>query len=447
MQLFGTDGIRGDASKFPFDCKTLNIIGKSIAQILGKKGRIFIIRDTRQSGKRIQKHLSAGIESVGSKAILGGVMPTPAASFVVASHKFSCAVAISASHNHYRDNGIKIFNSRGLKLTDTIERKIEIAVNEHLKKETKIKNQKIPSIEDKMFLKLYENFIIDSSHVKNIQGKTIILDCANGSAFKSAPKVFKKLGAKVIVLNVKPNGKNINLNCGALYPKNLSIAVKKHKAFGGFAFDGDADRLICIDEKGIIRDGDFFLSSMAFWLKKHGKLKNNVLISTVMANIGVVQSLKSRNIKFVASKVGDRYVIEDMKKHKASLGGEQSGHFIFNDFLPTGDGLLSAVMLLNAVTAENATMSEFMNVISKFPQILISKKVHRKIPIEHLKKTQKLLKQHEEELGTNGRILVRYSGTENILRVMVEGKSLSNIKNIAQNLASSIIKEIKESIK
>ncbi len=251
------------------------------------------------------------------------------------------------------------------------------------------------------------------------------------------------LGAKVIALNVKPNGKNINLNCGALHPEYAAKTVKELKAFCGFAFDGDGDRLVCIDEDGIVRDGDYFLASMAGWLKSKKKLKNSILVATVMTNLGFLQAMKSKKIKIVSAKVGDRYIMEDMKKYKATLGGEQSGHFIFKDVLATGDGLLSAIMLLTALIDKNKTMSEFMNVIEKFPQMFINKKVSVRIPVEKLLESCKLIKSYERSLGADGRILVRYSGTENLLRIMVEGKEIKEIKTIAENIADSIEKEIK----
>ncbi|MDR0822155.1 MAG: hypothetical protein LBN20_00030, partial [Endomicrobium sp.] len=254
MALFGTDGIRGNSNKYPFDNETLAIIGKSIARVLcSKKDKLLIISDTRESGARIQKELARGIASEGVEAISGGVMPTPSASFILKSKKFVAAIVISASHNPYIDNGIKIFAGNGLKLKDSVEAKIEKEIKTFEKSALRIPPLKKPIKKDLSLLKNYENFIISLYKGASLKGKTIAIDCANGASFKCAPRALKKLGAKVIALNVKPNGKNINKNCGALYPQNLAKAVKKHKAFIGFAFDGDADRLICIDEKGIVK--------------------------------------------------------------------------------------------------------------------------------------------------------------------------------------------------
>jgi phosphoglucosamine mutase len=441
MKLFGTDGIRGDSSKFPFDNATLNIIGRCIAEVLGVNKSILIICDTRKSAKRIQTKLSEGMSAAGTKTVFGGTMPTPAASLLVKKEKYCAAVVISASHNPYIDNGIKIFNSNGYKLSDSIEAKIEAKINKYIDSKDVIPRKKIALKENLKLVKFYEDFIVKNFSGKKLKGKTIVLDCANGASYKCAPRIFKRLGANVIALNVNPDGKNINLNCGALHPQALCKAVKEYGAFCGFAFDGDADRLICVDENGTIRDGDYFLSAMSIWLKSKKKLKNNILVSTVMANLGLLQALEKEKIKVISSKVGDRYVIEDMKKYKASLGGEQSGHFIFKDILATGDGLLSSVMVLSALSATGKTMSQFMSVIWKFPQVLVNRSVAKKVPIEKLSKSCSLIKDCEKILGSDGRMLVRYSGTENILRIMVEGKDICKISSIAKNIADTIEKE------
>ncbi|MDR1474300.1 MAG: phosphoglucosamine mutase [Endomicrobium sp.] len=441
MKLFGTDGIRSNSSKFPFDNSTLNIIGCSIAEVLGANKYILIIRDTRESGKRIQSRLAEGMRAAGAKVVFGGIMPTPAASFLVKKRNYCAAVVISASHNPYIDNGIKIFNSNGYKLSNSIEEKIEAKINKHINSKDFFLSKKLSLKENSKLIKFYEKFIIKNFSGKKLKGKTIILDCANGASYKSAPNIFKKVGAKVIALNVNPDGRNINLNCGALHPQSLCKAVKEYNAFCGFAFDGDADRLICVDENGEIRDGDYFLASMAIWLKSKKKLKNNTLVSTVMANMGLLRAMAKEEIKVVSSKVGDRYVMEDIKKYKSSLGGEQSGHFIFKDILATGDGILSAMMILSALNEVGKTMSEFMNVIDKFPQVLVNRKLAKKIPFENLPKSCKLIKACEKSLGSDGHVLVRYSGTENLLRVMVEGKDVDEIRAIAESVADTIEKE------
>jgi phosphoglucosamine mutase len=443
MKFFGTDGIRANARQFPFDDDTLLAIGKASGEILAKKNKpFFIIRDTRQSGRRIQKLLAQGLALAGVKTIFGGIMPTSAAAYLMRGGKYCAAIVISASHNPYQDNGIKIFNSSGLKLTDKIQSGIEDKISKYCGKKYKTKD--IDVKENNALIKEYENFIVSNFGQGTLKGKKIVIDCANGAAFKCAPKVLRKLGANVLALNVCPNGKNINANCGALYPENAAKIVKERKALCAFAFDGDADRLICIDENGQIRDGDYFLFSMASYLKRNGKLKNDILVTTVMANIGLMQAAKREKIKVVISQVGDRYVFEDLKKYKASLGGEQSGHFIFKDILSTGDGLLSAVMLLSALSKTGRKLSEFFSGLEKFPQALVNKKVAQKIPIEKLVKTLRLIKTYEKKLADNGRILVRYSGTENLLRVMTEGKDKKEITGIANEIINSAQREIND---
>ena len=280
-----------------------------------------------------------------------------------------------------------------------------------------------------------------------LKGKTIAIDCANGASYKIAPEVLKKLKANVVVINNKPTGKNINLNCGALHPETVAKVVKAKKTFCGFAFDGDADRVISVDDKGIVRDGDYFLGVVSKYLKDNNKLKNNTLVITVMANLGLIKAAKQEKIKVVTSKVGDRYVYEDLIKHKAIIGGEQSGHIIFKQLLDTGDGLISALQLLNILTKENKPLSRMCGWIKKYPQVLINEKVLEKIPLEKLPQTTKLIKQIEKKLGDNGRILVRYSGTEKLLRVMLEGQDKKEIKKIAQDVINVAKKEIEKTVR
>jgi phosphoglucosamine mutase len=457
MRYFGTDGIRGNAQRFPFDDNTLLAVGKAAGMTLGKKDKPFlIIRDTRQSGARIQKILAQGLALAGVKTVFGGVMPTSAAACLMRRRgrlqeiqkngRFCGAAVISASHNPYEDNGIKMFDCRGLKLTDKIQNLLEKKISQYAAKSI-CSDKKLSVIENNALIKEYEKFIIDNFFGENLKGKKIVIDCANGAAFKCAPEVLRKLGAKVLALNVTPNGKNINENCGALYPEIAAEMVKKHKAFCGFAFDGDADRLICIDENGQIKDGDYFLFSMAAYLKRKRKLKNNVLVTTVMANVGLFKAAKKEKIKVIASQVGDRYVLEGLKKYRASLGGEQSGHFIFKDVLETGDGLLSAAILMSALNETGQSLSEFFSGLEKFPQALINKKIAQKIPIEKLKKTSRLIKTYEKKLNGDGRILARYSGTENLLRVMVEGKNKKEITDIANEIINLADREINDKIR
>ncbi|MFA6914488.1 MAG: phosphoglucosamine mutase, partial [Endomicrobiia bacterium] len=341
--------------------------------------------------------------------------------------------------------GIKFFNSKGMKLADAIETKLEKELVKYIndKKEIVLKN-KIKNQSGKSLIKQYQNFLISLLPKNSLKNKKIIIDCANGASYKIAQDVLKKLKATVVVINNKPTGKNINLNCGALHPEVVSGIVKKENAFCGFAFDGDADRVIAVDDKGVVRDGDYFLAVVAKHLKGNNKLKNNTLVITVMANLGLLKAMKEAGINTVVSKVGDRYVYEDLKKHKAILGGEQSGHIIFKNLLDTGDGIISALQLLNILVAGsgNNKLSDLCSWIKKYPQILINEKVVKKVPIKDLPETSKLIKNIELKLADNGRVLVRYSGTENLLRVMIEGQDKTEIKKLAQDIINIAKQEI-----
>ena len=448
MKFFGTDGIRGKSNKFPFDNNTVSLIGYVLAETLDKKGNgVLIGRDTRESCNRIFKALQKGINSAGIKVIDLGIVPTPAVAYLLKKNNYQAGIVISASHNPYLDNGIKFFSSKGTKLPDKIENKLEKNLVRYInEKKVLNKSLKIRNVSGKKLIKQYVDFLISLMPQNSLKNKTIAIDCANGASYKIAPEVCKKLGAKVIVINNKPTGKNINLNCGALHPEQVAEVVKKEKAFCGFAFDGDADRVISVDDKGIIRDGDFFLGVVAKYLKDNNKLKNNTLVTTVMANLGLLKATKQIKINVVTSKVGDRYVYENLKKYKAIIGGEQSGHIIFKQLLDTGDGIVSALQLLNILVKENKTLSQMCSWIKKYPQVLINEKVVEKIPLDKLLKTTKYIKQIEKELGDNGRVLVRYSGTENLLRVMLEGKDKKEIKQMANNIINLAKKEIKDLI-
>ena len=448
MKFFGTDGIRGKSNKFPFDNNTVSLIGYVLAETLDKKGNgVLIGRDTRESCNRIFKELQKGINSAGIKVIDLGIVPTPAVAYLLKKNNYQAGIVISASHNPYLDNGIKFFSSKGTKLPDKIENKLEKNLVKYInEKKVLNKSLKIRNVPGKKLIKQYVDFLVSLMPKNSLKNKTIAIDCANGASYKIAPEVLKKLSAKVIVINNKPTGKNINLNCGALHPEQVAEVVKKEKAFCGFAFDGDADRVISVDDKGIIRDGDFFLGVVAKYLKDNNKLKNNTLVTTVMANLGLLKATKQIKINVVTSKVGDRYVYENLKKYKAIIGGEQSGHIIFKQLLDTGDGIVSALQLLNILVKENKTLSQMCSWIKKYPQVLINEKVVEKIPLDKLLQTTKYIKQIEKKLGNNGRVLVRYSGTEKLLRVMLEGKDKKEIKQMANNIINLAKKEIKDLI-
>jgi phosphoglucosamine mutase len=439
-KLFGTDGIRGVANEYPITPDMAVQIGQATAYILKKEGhrsRIVIGKDTRLSGYMIESALVSGICSMGSDVILVGPVPTPGIAFLTTNLDADAGIVISASHNPYKDNGIKIFSKNGYKLTDEEEKKIE----------------------DLIFSKKLPNFLTDAESLgrafreEDASGRYIVflkhsfprnldleeikmvLDCANGATYKVAPTLFREMRAEVTSLNVDPDGENINLNCGALYPEALAEAVVGDKADIGLAFDGDGDRLIAVDEKGDIVNGDKIIAICANKLKEEEVLKNNTVVTTVMSNLGLSIAFKEMGIRHVTTKVGDRYVLEEMLKNGSVIGGEDSGHVIFKEHHTTGDGILTALQLLSVMKKEKKPLSELAKIIKTFPQVLINVKVKRKAPLEEIPELRNVISKVEKELGDKGRVLVRYSGTQSICRVMIEGPTKDNTERFAREIA------------
>jgi phosphoglucosamine mutase len=439
-KLFGTDGIRGVANEYPITPDMAMQIGQATAYILKKEGhrsRIVIGKDTRLSGYMIESALVSGICSMGSDVILVGPVPTPGIAFLTTNLDADAGIVISASHNPYKDNGIKIFSKNGYKLTDEEEKKIE----------------------DLIFSKKLPNFLTDAESLgrafreEDASGRyivflkhsfprnldleeiKIVLDCANGATYKVAPTLFREMRAEVTSLNVDPDGENINLNCGALYPEALAEAVVGDKADIGLAFDGDGDRLIAVDEKGDIVNGDKIIAICANKLKEEEVLKNNTVVTTVMSNLGLSIAFKEMGIRHVTTKVGDRYVLEEMLKNGSVIGGEDSGHVIFKEHHTTGDGILTALQLLSVMKKEKKPLSELAKIIKTFPQVLINVKVKRKAPLEEIPELRNVISKVEKELGDKGRVLVRYSGTQSICRVMIEGPTKDNTERFAKEIA------------
>ncbi|MCX7943911.1 MAG: phosphoglucosamine mutase [Deltaproteobacteria bacterium] len=444
-RLFGTDGIRGIANEYPMTAEMAMQIGRAIA-VLCKHGnhrhKIIIGKDTRISGYMFETSLSSGICSMGVDIMLVGPLPTPAIAFITQSMRADAGIVISASHNPYQDNGIKIFSRDGFKLPDEIEEKIEELVFAASMDSLR------PSPDS-----IGKAFRIDDAsgryiqHLKNtfpaemtLDGFKIVVDCANGAAYKVAPIVFSELGADVISTGVEPDGININKDVGALYPEHVSELVKKHKADIGIALDGDGDRVIICDEKGRVVDGDQIMAINAVDMAKSGRLKKNIVVATVMSNMGLEIFLKDNGIRLARTQVGDRYVVEYMRGNGLNFGGEQSGHIIFMDHLTTGDGILAALQTLSVMKKKERPLSELANVMKKFPQVLINFKVKEKKDLSSIGEVSRAIKQAEKSLKGKGRILVRYSGTEMKLRVMVEGESKEKIEKIANNV-SEIIKK------
>ncbi len=427
-RLFGTDGIRGEANRHPMDAAIAFRVGQAVAKFFKKeehRTKVVIGKDTRISGYMLESALEAGISSMGGVSYLVRVLPTPGIAFISHSMRADAGIVISASHNPYQDNGIKIFSGDGFKLSDEQEDIIEeLMLGGKLPGMVPPPNEmgrsyRMEDAPGRYIVFLKNSFPRDLS----MEGMKIVLDTANGATYRVAPAAFEELGADLEVIHNNPNGLNINDNCGSQYTQDLEKRVLETGAALGLAFDGDGDRLIAVDEKGRTITGDQILIICARMLKEQGKLKNDLLVSTVMSNLGLSIACRKYGFKHHASKVGDRYVLEDMQRLGAVIGGEESGHLIFLNHHTTGDGIIAALQLIAAMTRENKTLSELANMMDIFPQKLINVEVKSKPDISTVPKVVEAIKQVEAELGDQGRVLVRYSGTQNACRVMVEGPS------------------------
>ena len=439
-KLFGTDGVRGVANTDPMTVETALALGQAAAHLFrGNNGRhkIVIGKDTRLSGYMFETALSAGICAMGGDVLLVGPMPTPGIAFLTHSMRADAGVVISASHNPYPDNGIKFFGRDGFKLPDEVESRIEgLMYGEHLR-ESRPPSPEIGRahrIEDatgRYIVYLKSTFPARLS----LDGLRIVVDCANGAAYRIAPQVFGELGAEVIPIGVTPNGLNINDQCGSLYPEVISAKVREARADLGISLDGDADRLIVVDQKGEIFDGDRIMAVCGEELARKKKLQKNTVVATAMSNIGLELYLKERKIRLVRAPVGDRYVVESMRKGGYNFGGEQSGHLIFLDHATTGDGVLAALQLLAVMVETGRKASELGSGLVTFPQVLYNVRMKQRLPLESMKEFQKAKTEFEKLLGSRGRIVVRYSGTEPLLRIMVEGENRPEVEAIVKTLA------------
>ncbi|MBP7341041.1 MAG: phosphoglucosamine mutase [Syntrophaceae bacterium] len=446
-KLFGTDGIRGEANLYPMTPEIAFGVGRAIAHVFKKENHrsvVIIGKDTRLSGYMLESSLEAGITSMGGYSYLVGVMPTPGIAFVTQSMRADAGVVISASHNPFQDNGLKIFGGDGYKLTDEQEDMIEdLILNGKLK-------DLLPTAQD-----IGRAFRLEGVNgryivfVKNtfprslsMEGMKIVLDTANGATYRVAPDTFNELGANVDVIHKTPNGTNINDQCGSQHTERLKARVLETGAAIGLAFDGDGDRLIAVDEKGREITGDQILVICANILKKDGKLKNDLLVSTVMSNLGLTVACKKYGFKHHASKVGDRYVLEDMKRLGGVIGGEEAGHMIFLRHHTTGDGIIAALQLVAAMIREGKPLSELAQMMDIFPQKLINVDVARKPEISTIPRLMEVIRQAESELREEGRVLVRYSGTQNMCRVMVEGPTDSVTEKYCRQIADVVKAEL-----
>ncbi len=440
--LFGTDGIRGEAGKFPLDATTVKIIGSSLARHLssgpGKRPLIIIGRDTRESGEWLEQALFAGATSAGAVCKSAGVITTPGVAFLARTLNADAGVVISASHNPYHDNGIKIFSASGKKIADTVERRIEADIRVG-STSADSSTEMLPDMGNDDLSDHYLEFLRDDiASGLDLSGLTMVIDCANGASYKLAPRLFGDLGAKVIVINASPDGRNINLNCGSLHIESLQQRVVAEHADLGVAFDGDADRSLFVDSSGKFVDGDATLWVLANYLLENQKLNQNVVVATVMSNIGLEIALRSKDVELIRTDVGDKYVLEELMKRDASLGGEQSGHIIMPELSLAGDGMLTALCLLKAMRDSRKTLETLTLGFEQYPQILVNVRVREKVPFEDLARVQTAVRYVQEQLSQNGRLLLRYSGTELLARVMIEGVNQNDINNYAQMIADEI---------
>ena len=443
-RLFGTDGVRGVANQ-QLTPELAFKLGWAATTYFGRESDtspvIVIGRDTRISGHMLEAALSAGICSAGGQALVLGIVPTPAVAYLAGKINAQAGVVISASHNPYPDNGIKFFAGSGYKLPDAVEDELEELVNSCKEDLGRPIADKIGTIVYRHdMVKKYIDYLVSTVDV-DFKGLKMVVDCAHGAAFEVAPVVYQRLGAEVIVINNKPTGININEHCGSTHMEQLQEAVVKHKAHFGIAHDGDADRCLAVDEKGTIIDGDQMMVICALDRLKENKLKDNTLVATVMSNIGLYQAIKKAGGKVEVTGVGDRYVLEAMLENGWMLGGEQSGHVIFAEHSTTGDGVLTAAQLIAALKKSGKTMSELAGVMTRYPQLLVNVRVASKAGWEENEAICKAIKQGEGELGEEGRILVRPSGTEQLIRVMAEGPSQPELDRIVNEIAAVVKKE------
>jgi len=441
-RLFGTDGIRGVANEEPLTPELAFRVGRELVATLHldhgiETVRLVIGRDTRRSGPLLEAAFSAGVLSAGGDLYSVGILPTPAIAYLTRALDANGGIVLSASHNPFEDNGIKLFSSEGTKFPDAWEAEVEA----RLRGPDRAPRARGADIGHLVAYERAEAYYVDfvcRCFPLDLSGLTVVLDCAHGATYRVAPRVFQQLGARVIKIGAAPTGTNINAGFGALHPEPLRRRVRRARASVGFAFDGDGDRLISVDHTGEIRDGDHALAIAARHLSPRGRLKGNVIVTTVMANLGLDAALGAAGIKVVRTQVGDRYVYEEMQRIGANVGGEQSGHLLFLDHAPCGDGILSALALLSVVQETGQPLAELAECMRKFPQVLVNVPVRKKPPIDSLPGLSERAAAFEQEMNGNGRVLVRYSGTEALARVMIEGADGARIRAMADELATMI---------
>lgn len=447
-KLFGTDGVRGVTNLEPMTAETAVRLGRALARLCGRNSpgrqRVVIGRDTRWSGDMLEAALAAGVCSAGLDAALVGILPTPAIAFLTRNTGAGAGAVISASHNPFQDNGIKFFAASGFKLADAVEEEIEQLVlsgNAGNAQPTGDDIGRVSSIEDAA-ARYKESLKACFSGHSPLAGLKIVVDCAHGAAYRVGPELLRELGAGVVAMGVCPDGTNINSRCGAVHPEGLQQAVRAEKAQLGIALDGDADRAIFVDETGTVVDGDEVLAMVAAEMLGRGTLKHATVVATIMSNIGLDMALRERGAQLVRVQVGDRYVVEEMLRGGYNLGGEQSGHLVFFDRSTTGDGLVAALAVAAMMLERGCPLSELKRVMTKFPQVLLNVLVARRAELDSLTKVRQMIDRVRAELGDRGRVVVRYSGTEPLARVMVEGEDLSRVQTNAEDIAAAIRAEL-----
>jgi len=446
-KLFGTDGVRSVAGQYPLDAPTIRVLGQALVELLEEEKlepRVLIGHDTRESGPWIEQAVAAGVEAGGGETVSAGIIPTSAVSFLTRKHRFSAGIVISASHNPYRDNGIKIFSSQGIKISDEWEMRLEKAILEGKRKTAPLSEGKAVRPRTEL-ADDYEDFLIDQLRKVRIpEDLTVVLDCSNGASSVIAPTVFFRLGFRVIPIFNVPDGKNINRRCGSLHPHNLARHVVAARADLGIAYDGDADRALWVDEKGRILNGDHTLFVQARFMKDRGRLKSGAVVATTMSNMGLEKGLRDIGVELVRTRVGDKYVLEKMMEIGANLGGEQSGHTIFLDDCPTGDGILTSLRMLEAMLAAQVSFSGLAGGLNEFPQILHNVRVREKLDFKQFPEIVQTMDEIRATLAGAGRMDVRYSGTEPLARVMIEGEDLGRIEELAGRMTSVIARYLGE---
>jgi len=452
-RLFGTDGIRGEAGKFPLDSATVRAIGGSLARHLAERigrraPRVIIGRDTRESGPRIERKLIAGALAFGAEVQSAGIITTPGVAFLARTLPADAGVVISASHNSYQDNGIKVFDPSGRKLDDTTERLIEKDISdEGVVSDSQPDDREQTDSDDQqngpeLRTRYLDYLIYEVAHDLSLSDLTIVVDCANGAAYELAPQLLVRLGASVVAINNAPDGRNINRDCGSLHLDVLRRAVLAKHADLGVAFDGDADRALFVDTHGELVDGDATMWVMANYLKSRGELTGGAVVATVMSNVGLEIALRSRGIKMARTDVGDKYVLDELTRTGVAIGGEQSGHIIFPRLSLAGDGMITTLCLLRAMREQQESLTSLTGGFQRYPQILVNVRVREKRSFAELPAVQRLARQVEEKLGDRGRLLLRYSGTEPLARIMIEGESEDEVKAHARALAEAISAEL-----